>query len=353
MNDWGMSVLSQYPVTVRGARKVRGALLCDTDKGLYLLQEYRGTESRLEEEAELLLYLAHNGMVQTDCIERTAEGLLMAKNEDGTVYVLKCWYSWPECSVSSMGDLTQAVSSLARLHVLMRRFRKEKAEARQANMEGEKSVLPLKNPGEDSRKLYSGEMLTLLDLYRKHNRELRRVRAYLAKKRQKSALEQLIQKSFSDMYAQAADVEQQLTVSDIGHLEERARKEEHLIHGAYHQHNVLIGSDQTAVVNFEQFRVGCQLADLYQFLRKIMEKHNWNQDLGKRLLHEYCRIMNLSGDELRLLGLMIAYPEKYWKQVNFYYNNNKSWISEKNIEKMKKAVEQYSVRTAFADLLMR
>ena len=46
---------------------------------------------------------------------------------------------------------------------------------------------------------------------------------------------------------------------------------------------------------------------------------------------------------------MIAYPEKYWKQVNFYFNNSKSWISEKNIEKIKKAVEQNSVRTAFAD----
>ena len=54
MNDWGMSVLSQYPVTVRATRKVRGALLCDTKEGLYLLSEYRGKQARLEAEAALL-----------------------------------------------------------------------------------------------------------------------------------------------------------------------------------------------------------------------------------------------------------------------------------------------------------
>ena len=46
------------------------------------------------------------------------------KNEEGTGYVLKMWYPWPECSVSSIGDLGQAVNSLARLHVSMRRMPK-------------------------------------------------------------------------------------------------------------------------------------------------------------------------------------------------------------------------------------
>lgn len=124
MNDWGMSVLSQYPVTVRTTRKVRGALLCDTKEGLYLLSEYRGKQARLEAEAALLLYLAENGMVHTDQIIKNEKEELLSKNEEGTGYVLKMWYPWPECSVSSIGDLVQAVNSLARLHVSMRRMPK-------------------------------------------------------------------------------------------------------------------------------------------------------------------------------------------------------------------------------------
>lgn len=327
MNDWGMSVLSQYPVSIRATRKVRGALLSDTKEGLYLLQEYRGTKSRLEAEAALLCYLTENGMVQVDQIVKNEAGELLSTNEEGTSYVLKKWYPWAECSVSSSGDLGQAVNSLARLHVYMRRMPEES-------------------------KLISSVQISLAEQYEKHNRELRRVKAYLAKKKKKSVLEQFIQKSFDECYRQAADVEKELSSSGLSAIEKQARQNGHLIHGAYHQHNVLIGQGQTAVVNFEQFRVDCQVHDLYQFLRKIMEKHNWNKDLGKRLLYEYCRIQNLSEQEIRLLGLMIGYPEKYWKQVNFYFNNSKSWISEKNIEKIKKAVEQTNVRTAFSNLLL-
>ena len=328
MNDWGTSVLSQYPVTLRTTRKVRGALLCDTKEGLYLLQEYRGTQTRLTAEAALLSYLTENGMVHTDQIIKNEKEELLSKNEDGTGYVLKVWYPWPECSVNSVGDLGQAVNSLARLHVYMQRIPVGTMEI-VASQSG------------------------LLAQYEKHNRELRRVRAYLLRKKKKSVLEQFIQKSFDSMYRQAVDVEKKVSASGIELLEAQVKKEGHLIHGAYHQHNVLIGPGQTAAVNFEQFRVGCQIEDLYQFLRKIMEKHNWNKDLGKRLIHEYCRIQNLSPEELQLLGFMIAYPEKYWKQVNFYFNNSKSWISEKNIEKIKKAVEQTTVRTAFSDLLIQ
>ena len=155
------------------------------------------------------------------------------------------------------------------------------------------------------------------------------------------------------MYNQADIAVHAMMDGGLYEVEEQAKKEGHLIHGAYHQHNVLIGQGQTAAVNFEQFRVDCQVCDLYQFLRKIMEKHNWNQELGMRLIREYNRVQNMSQKEIGLLGFMIAYPEKYWKQVNFYFNNSKSWISEKNIEKIKKAVEQNSVRTAFADCLLQ
>ena len=260
------------------------------------------------------------------------------------------WYPWPECSVSSIGDLVQAVNSLARLHVSMRRMPKHLL-IKQEKVQSEESKQDMTegNAVTNTHK----ERQSLACQYEKHNRELRRVRAYLHRKKKKSVLEQFIQKSLDEMYNQADIAVRAMMDGELYEVEEQAKKEGHLIHGAYHQHNVLIGQGQTAAVNFEQFRVGCQICDLYQFIRKIMEKHNWNQELGMRLIREYNRVQNMSQKEISLLGFMIAYPEKYWKQVNFYFNNSKSWISEKNIEKIKKAVEQNSVRTAFADCLLQ
>ena len=47
-------------------------------------------------------------MVHTDQIIKNEKEELLSKNEEGTGYVLKMWYPWPECSVSSIGDLGQA-----------------------------------------------------------------------------------------------------------------------------------------------------------------------------------------------------------------------------------------------------
>ena len=358
MNDWGMSVISQYNITLRSVRKVRGALLCDAKEGTYLLQQYRGKHKRLQEEANILSYLEENGTIHTDRILKNENGELLSKNEEGTGYVLKVWYPWQECNVKSIGDLGQAVNTLARLHVHLRcmpcEYRERNKKSIPEDMPQQEEIIQPEemtnthvNAGEQD-----GQAKELWQIYEKHNRELRRVKTYLSKKKKKSVLEQLIQKNLPDVYEQAEKVENKLKSCGLKQLEEEAKRKRYLVHGAYHQHNVLIGSGQTAIVNFEQYHEGCQIIDLYQFLRKVMEKHNWDAQLGKSLISEYCRIQHLSDDELLLLSLMIAYPEKYWKQVNFYYNNNKSWIAEKNIEKIQKAVEQNSVRTAFADLLL-
>ena len=97
--------------------------------------------------------------------------------------------------------------------------------------------------------------------------------------------------------------------------------------------------------------MGIQLMDLYYFMRKVLEKHNWDVELGSILLEDYNRILPISKDEMKVLHAMFLYPEKYWKQMNFYYNTNKVWIPDKNLEKLKKAAEQKSIRAAFLKIL--
>ena len=92
---------------------------------------------------------------------------------------------------------------------------------------------------------------------------------------------------------------------------------------------------------------GVQVTDLYHFLRKVMEKHEWNSALGQSVLDVYQKYLPLSETERKCLHYLFLYPEKYWKQINFYYNANKAWIPEKNIEKLKKLEEQEKNRWKF------
>lgn len=37
-------------------------------------------------------------------------------------------------------------------------------------------------------------------------------------------------------------------------------------------------------------------------------------------------------------------PEKFWKIINYYFNSNKAWYSEKNEEKLKQLQNQEEIR---------
>ncbi len=52
-------------------------------------------------------------------------------------------------------------------------------------------------------------------------------------------------------------------------------------------------------------------------------------------------------EEYRQLYYRLAYPEKFWKIVNFYYNSGKAWIPDKNMEKLVKVMQQEKSKQAF------
>ena len=79
------------------------------------------------------------------------------------------------------------------------------------------------------------------------------------------------------------------------------------------------------------------MADLYRFMRKILEKYNWDVRFGKEMLKAYHEIKPVSKEEWKNLKIRFSYPEKYWKLANYYYTHRKTWISVKNTEKTAKS----------------
>ena len=122
-------------------------------------------------------------------------------------------------------------------------------------------------------------------------------------------------------------------------------------HGDYNQHNVIFSREGIAVVHFENFLYQESVGDLANFIRKMMEKNNWNAGLGMDLIRGYDRVRKLSPEELKYLYVYLAYPEKFWKIANRYYNSHKAWLSGRNIEKLEKVVAQEDAREQFLQML--
>ena len=58
-------------------------------------------------------------------------------------------------------------------------------------------------------------------------------------------------------------------------------------------------------------------------------------------------VAGLSGEEREFLWIILSYPEKYWKLMNHYINGKKTWISDKNMEKLKAVKEQEQAKENF------
>jgi CotS family spore coat protein len=122
-------------------------------------------------------------------------------------------------------------------------------------------------------------------------------------------------------------------------------------HGSFHQHNILRNKDGMRIINFETALWNEPVSDLANFVRKMMEKNQWEVSLGLKILESYDAKRPLSKKEWRLLANILLFPEKFWKISNHYYNSHKAWISERDINKFRQVAMAEKKRALFLEKL--
>ena len=221
--------------------------------------------------------------------------------------MLKKWYAGRECDIKKTREILEAAGNLAKLHTVMRH------ELEYGITEGIKT----------------GEK------YRRHNRELKKVRQFVRKAVPKGEFEFAFLQQFELMYQWAEAAVCELEQSDYEQLYQEEMNRSGMTHGEYNYHNIIMTREGIATMNFEKFHRDIQVEDLYYFLRKVMEKSGWKLRLGDGMLNAYSAIHPLTRSETEYLKIRLIYPEKFWKIANSYYCMNKAWISVKNTEKLK------------------
>lgn len=322
MNERDMEVLQQYDLEIYRSRKGRGAMLLETNQGLKLLKEYRGTEKRLEFEDEVLRLIKGQGYEYVDGYVRNREGGILSSVGDRNHYVVKDWFDDRECDVTNYGEILAAVRQLARLHRMLR------------NVEWK-----------EEWEMGSTTAPSLMEEFDRHNKELKRARSFMRGKRKKSEFELCALSNFERFYEQADLAWRELADLYAGCAQNSMPV--FLCHGDYSHHHIFMGREYIAVLEYSKMHLDVQMVDLYYFMRKILEKRDWNLREGMGMLETYGKVMPIGEPERRYLYCLFLYPEKYWKQMNFYYNGNKAWIPAKNIEKLKTLENQLGKRQLF------
>jgi len=325
VNDKAIGLLDQYEIEVLRTRKGRGAILCDSDKGTLIFMEYQGPKEKVKVQSRLLEQIADSGTLPVEQILPNREGELLTKDTDGVSYILKTHFEGRECNIQDMQECLRGVRTLAKLHNVM-------------HLEGECPQMPVFQPEKE---------------YEKHNRELKRVRRYLREKGQKNRFELYLQQEYDYFLDQAREIFQEWSAFVMPQDYEFLRESGTFCHGDYQYHNIIETGTGQAVIHFEKCVMDDQIRDLYLFMRKLLEKSNWSKELGDRLLKTYSAIRPLPARSFVALYYRLAYPEKFWKIVNFYYNSGKAWIPEKNLEKLQKVVAQEKQKQEFLSAVFR
>ena len=354
VEDRSQEALKKYHLKIYNIYRARGAFLLETDCGLKLYKSFEGSRNRVLLEHKVKEHLFEYGYPNTDLFVKTIDDDIVSEDSQGNQYIMKDWFVGEECNLKELTQIETAAGNLARLHNILQEidFTKEQVENNTSN--------------------------NLTETFDKRNRELKRVKGYIRDKRQKNEFEISYLNYYECFYQQGLSAAKELANINYLELLEDSINHRRVCHGNYTYHNimmlqgkseamnkshiasglarqpilsaaelVLCGSSMVATTNFEKAYVGLQISDLYQFVRKVMEKNDWDIFYGNNMIEAYDRINPISKNELKILYLLLLYPEKVWKITNFYFNGKKSWVSDRNIQKLNSIGEQNSKKEMF------
>ena len=324
MNDRAVSLLDQYEIEVNRTWKGRGAILCESDHGLLIMKEYAGPVEKVKFQDYLLKHIKESGAVRVESILRTKEGEMIVYDQDRVAYIVKTYCEGRECNHRDQQECGQAVRTLANLHKV-------------SDLSGYEI-------------LQEQPVCHIEKEYEKHNRELKKVRRFLREKSQKTDFEIYLMKHYDYFLDIALQITEELQYYAY---EEDSYEFPIVCHGDYQYHNIIQTEAGTVLINFEKCVRDYPVRDLYLFLRKLLEKNNWSQTLGDMLLESYNRERSLTDRDYSQLYYRFAYPEKFWKIVNFYYNTGKAWIPDRNMEKIEKLFAQEREKQLFLESILR
>lgn len=317
MNEKQMEIVEQYDVVVKESFRSRGCLHLDTDQGLLMVMPYSGSPLRLACELELQKMLEAEGFTNLDLIFPNKEDSFISYDKYRTPFIVKRAFEGRECSLKEEKDMERACRNLARLHRTLRKFPDYRVENRNT------PSIP--------------EMLWARKL------ELKRIRNYIKKSGRRSEFELTFTSCYGEFYGEAEQVVELARKQP----EELWKRGYGICHGAYHQHNILMTPEGVATLNLGQFHFNQQILDLYNLMRKALEKNQFQRRMFEAALKGYEDEIRLEKEDLRLLWLLLSFPEKFWKISNQYYNSKKCWMPPKNLEKLKKTMDQNESRRRF------
>lgn len=306
-------IFDNYDIDVINLNPFKDGFAINTENQRYFIKKTDIKISRIEYINYVKNYIEQRAPFIVDRYLPSKEGLPYCYMNDN-VFTISLIPKGEECNFGDKADVSIAARTLAELH------------------QGAKGIII--SDDIDAR----SELGKLPQYFYKRLEEIKKLKKHA--KKGTSKFDYLFIKNADETISTCEETIEKLNNSKYIEMCNKAKTEGCICHHDYNHGNILISEEGVGVTNFEFCCPELRVYDLANLLRRKMRKCNWDFDEALFIIEEYNRIEALTAEEYDIMGLMLNFPQKFWRVVNKYYNSRRGWYEKGYIVQLQEVIDE-------------
>jgi CotS family spore coat protein len=322
MQGMDREINERYGLEVRGLLPYRDCSMIIVPTGRKVLKKMTFSAERLLFINGAKEHLASNGYSNIDRYMLTHEGLPYF-NFDNCNYTVADYIDGRELGFENDSDVQKAACALADMHRASRGYIPPEG----CKVQDDLSKQPV--------------------YFRKRLDDIKKLKKQA--KKGKGKFDYLFMKYVEYFMKTGEETINAINESNYDSLVSQTREEGLFCHHDYTHHNIISSENKISVINFDYCCFDLKVYDLANFIRRKMRKCSWDIDKALLIIDAYAATEPLSDDDLAVMGLILKFPQKFWRVVNRYYNSRRSWSEKSYIAKLQEVIDEVPQHKTFIE----
>lgn len=294
-----------------------------TDAGYKYLKRSKLTLIELQFIYEALEYLVERDFKQIPRFAMNRSGYPYLPDESGP-FIITDWYFSRELDFGILMDLKQAAAFLAEFHQKSLGFVPSRADYHRTVWWN----WPVKLKGRIA--------------------ELQDFRRLALAEKENSAFCRLYLRHFEPYYREAWNSYEMLLRSPYAEVAALDCERKSFCHHDYSGRNLLrTFEDRLILVDFDYCLSDIRIHDLINLLVRNLKHTGWNSSLAGFILKEYHKTGGLTPEELKVMHVLLHWPQDFWQVGLQYFYEKQPWPKERFLKKLESRIDSRFERERF------
>ncbi len=314
---------AEYGLAISQITSFRSVWRVKTNDGFKYLKRSKLNPADLIFIYEALEYLTSRTFCHVPRLALTKSGRPFMTDETG-IYILTDWYFSKELDFGILMDLKQATAFLAYFHLHSRGFTPAIA-------------------GHDRIGWFSWPSKLELRL-----QQLQEFRRQALHEKENSPFSRLYLRHFEPYYREASNSCELLLKSPYPEVALVASQDKSFCHHDYSGRNLLRTTENRLIlIDFDYCLQDIRIHDIINLLVRNLKHNSWNPRIASFILQEYHQISPLTEEELRVMHVLLNWPQDFWQVGLQYYYEKLPWPRERFLKKLESKVNARFIRSKF------